>query len=358
MTLARPLTILAALLIATPVAAQAPFALETVADGLSQPVFVTAPAGDPRLFIVEQTGTIRILADGAVSEVPFLDVTGLIRAGGEQGLLGLAFHPDYANSGRFFVNYTDTQGDTQVVGYTVSADPGVADPNSAAPLFSVDQPRANHNGGWLGFGPDGLLYVGMGDGGGAGDTQGNGQNPSALLGKILRLDVDAGAAPEIFASGVRNPWRNAFDGDDFYIADVGQAGWEEINVIGVGDAEANLGWNIMEGAACFQPPEGCDQAGLVLPVHAYATSEGCSITGGYVYRGAAIPTLDGVYFYADYCSGIVSSLRYTGDGATDIVSYADTLGSIGNVTSFGTDSAGELYVVTHDGLVRKFVPAN
>src|SRR5690606_13300183 len=154
---------------------------------------------------------------------------------------GLAFHPDYAKNGRFFVNYTDTEGDTRVVGYTVSADPDVADPASADELFSVEQPRANHNGGWLGFGPDGLLAVAMGDGGGRGDRQGNGQNLDTLLGKIVRVDVDAGDEPEIFASGVRNPWRNSFDGEDFYIADVGQSAWEEVNVISISDAGANLG---------------------------------------------------------------------------------------------------------------------
>lgn len=342
--------------LASPAMAQSvPFDLEVVADGLDSPLYVTAPDGDARTFIVEQTGTIRIIADGAVSDAPFLDVSDLVRAGGERGLLGLAFHPDYAENGRFFVNYTDRDGDTRVVGYTVSDDPDAADPDSAEELFAVDQPRGNHNGGWIGFGPDGLLYIAMGDGGGGGDPQRSGQDPQSLLGKILRVDVDAGSAPEIFATGVRNPWRNAFDGDDFFIADVGQGTWEEINVIGVGDAGANLGWNVMEGPDCFRA-ESCDQSGMTLPVYSYPTSEGCSITGGYVYRGEAIPEIEGRYFFADYCLGVVSSLVHGDDGVTDVISYAEAFGSLGPITSFGLDGAGEMHVVTQDGAVRKLVP--
>jgi glucose/arabinose dehydrogenase len=336
----------------------APFKLAVVAEGLSQPLFATAPPGDPRLFIVEQTGAIRILTDGAMAEQPFLEIRDLISLGGERGLLGLAFHPDYAATGRFYVNYTDRRGDTQVVGYSVSSDPGAADPGSAQLLFSVDQPRSNHNGGWLGFGPDGLLYVAMGDGGGAGDTPGNAQNPASLLGKILRLDVDAGGGPEVFATGARNPWRNAFDGDNLYIADVGQNEWEEINVVSIGDAGVNLGWNIIEGSDCFRPIENCDQSGLTLPVHTYSHDDGCSITGGYVYRGSAIPAIAGRYFFADYCTGTIWSLTYTDGNVSDVVSYADSLGSVGQITSFGLDSTGEMYLTTQDGIVRKFVPAS
>lgn len=349
---------LAALLAVAPAAAQtAPFDLEVVAEGLSQPLFATAPAGDQRLFIVEQTGTIRILENGALAQTPFLDVSRSVSRGGEQGLLGLAFHPDYAGNGKFYVNFTDRGGDTRIVEYTVSDNPAAADPESARVLLTVEQPNRNHNGGWIAFGPDGLLYVAMGDGGGAGDRNGNAQNPSSLLGKILRLDVEAGGEPEIFVLGVRNPWRNAFDGEHLYIADVGQHAWEEVNVLRLDQAGANLGWNIMEGFECFRA-ESCDQSGLTLPVHAYATSEGCSITGGYVYRGTAIPEIDGLYFFADYCSGILSSFRFDREGIAEGVSYADVFGSLGNVTSFGTDSAGEMYVVTQDGVVRKFVPVD
>lgn len=346
-----------AVLCTTPAAAQAPFRLETVAEGIEQPVFVTAPAGDPRLFIVEKTGRIRIMADGAVAATPFLDITSLVSTGGEQGLLGLAFHPDYAANGRFFVNYTDAGGATRIVGYTVSADPNVADPESGTELLSVEQPFRNHNGGWIAFGPDGRLHVGMGDGGSGGDPQGNGQNPEALLGKILTLDVDAGGPPEVFASGVRNPWRNAFDGDDLYIADVGQGQWEEINIVPAGQPGANLGWNIMEGPDCYDAAT-CDTSGLVLPAHSYSHAEGCSVTGGYVYRGAAIPAIEGRYFFADYCSGMLWSLRKDGEGVTDLVNHSDALGAIGSVTSFGLDGAGEMYLMVQEGTLMKFVPAD
>jgi glucose/arabinose dehydrogenase len=345
-------------LLVLPGAAQAQdFQLETITEGLSQPVFATAPAGDPRLFVVEQTGNIRILEDGDLREDPFLDVSELISTGGERGLLGLAFHPEYASNGRFYINYTDGEGDTRIVAYTVSADdPNAADADSAEELLSVDQPRANHNGGWIAFGPDGLLYIGMGDGGGAGDPNRNGQNPDVLLGKILRLNVDAGSEPEVFALGVRNPWRNAFDGEQLYVADVGQNQWEEIHLVSLDEAGINLGWNVMEGAECFRDAE-CDQDGLDLPIHTYSHEEGCSISGGYVYRGAAITAIEGRYFFADYCSGIMWSLLHTGEGEADVVSYAESLGSLGPVTSFGLDSEGEMYVMTHDGKLMKFMPA-
>lgn len=323
---------------------------QPVADGFDLPLFAISP-GDERLFVVEQTGRIRIVVDGAVTETPFLDLSGSVSEGGERGLLGLAFHPDYATNGRFFVNYTDTEGATQVAAYTVSSDPNVADPASATPLFSVEQPYGNHNGGWIAFGPDGKLYVGMGDGGSGGDPQGYGQNPEALLGKMLRIDVDAvGATPEIFASGVRNPWRNAFDGDDLYIADVGQGAWEEISVISASDPGLNLGWNIVEGPACFGADD-CDQTGLVAPVHAYSHEEtgGCSITGGYVYRGTSIPEIDGHYFFTDFCSGQVESFRYADGQVADLTDWTAQLGGNGPITSFGTDAAGELYYTTLEG---------
>lgn len=338
-----------------PAAAQtAPFTLQVVAEGLDAPVYAIAPAGDPRLFVVEQSGRIRIFSDGEFIAEPFLDVSDIISYGGEQGLLGLAFHPGYAGNGRFFVNYTNTEGDTRVVGYRVSADANRADPSSAAELLAVDQPYDNHNGGWIAFGPDGKLYVGMGDGGAGGDPQGYGQNMDSLLGKILRLDADGGAAPEIFASGLRNPWRNAFDGDDFYIADVGQGEWEEISVISASTAGANLGWKTMEGTACFEAAS-CDQQGLTLPVQVYGHDIGCSITGGFVYRGSAIPALAGRYLYGDYCSGVLRSFRYAGGAATEVTDYSPVFGSIGNITSFGADSAGELYLTLADGRILKLV---
>lgn len=335
-------------------AQEAPFALETIAEGLTAPIYAIAPEGDSRLFVVEQSGTIRILADGELLPQPFLDVSDAISFGGEQGLLGLAFHPDFAANGRFFVNYTNTMGNTRVAGYTVSEDPNVAEPSSATDLLRVAQPYGNHNGGWIDFGPDGLLYVGMGDGGAGGDPQGYGQDPSSPLGKILRLDVDAGGTPEIFASGVRNPWRNAFDGDLLYIADVGQSAWEEVHVVSIGDAGANLGWNRMEGLVCFRGQD-CDQTGLTLPVHVYDHGEGCSITGGFVYRGSAIPALEGRYLFGDYCSGTLWSFRYADGTAEDVTDYFNSLGNVGNITSFGRDGMGELYLTLADGRVQKLV---
>jgi glucose/arabinose dehydrogenase len=351
----RILVLVCALMGLPPALAQtAPFSLETLTTELDQPVFVTSPPDDPRLFVVEQPGRIRVLVDGALEAEPFLDVSDRISAGGERGLLGLAFHPDYSANGRFYANYTDRDGDTQVVEYRVPDGASAADPGSARALLSVDQPFRNHNGGWIAFGPDGLLYVGMGDGGSGGDPQGNGQNPDTLLGKIVRLDVDSGGAPEIFALGVRNPWRNAFDGELLYVADVGQNQLEEISVVPLADAGANLGWNIMEGDQCFDAGE-CDTEGLVLPIHTYSHDEGCSITGGYVYRGSAIPEIEGRYFFADYCAGVLHSLRYADGEAAEVTRYGD-FGAIGSITSFGTDSAGELYVMTQDGALTKLVP--
>jgi glucose/arabinose dehydrogenase len=333
-----------------------------VVDGLELPVFATAPASDPRLFIVEQTGRIRILADGALSPEPFLDISDRVSAGGEQGLLGLAFHPKFAENGRFFVNYTDTAGDTRVVAYTVTDNPTRVDPDSGTVLLAVDQPFANHNGGWIGFGPEGLLHIGLGDGGAGGDPGNRAQNPESLLGKLLRIDVDSaqpysipadnpfadgGGAPEVYMLGLRNPWRIAFDGDQLYIADVGQNAYEEITVLPRTAAGANLGWRIVEGPACFSPESGCDMTGLVAPAHSYSHADGgCSITGGYVYRGRALPELDGQYFFADYCAGFVRSMTWP---SGEVVDWTGQLGNLGNISSFGTDSAGELYIMTLEG---------
>ena len=340
------------------VAQSAPFALEVVAEDLGSPIYATAPVGDPRLFVVEQTGTIRIMQDGNFLPEPFLDISGEISCCGEQGLLGLAFHPDYANNGRFFVNYTNILGNTRVTEFKVSDDPNIASPDPVRDLLGVAQPYANHNGGWIDFGPDGLLYVALGDGGAGGDPHGNGQNMRAELGKILRLNVDGGQ-PEIFASGVRNPWRNAFDGDLLYIADVGQGLWEEIDVLSVGDAGANLGWNIMEGEVCFSPARNCNQEGLTLPVHVYGHDDGCSITGGFVYRGSAIPELQGRYLFADYCQGQLQSLVYADGAVSEVTNWTEQgIDRLDAVTSFGRDSSGELYVTTGEGQLFKIVPAS
>lgn len=351
------------------IAQPAQIGAELVADGFDQPVLVTAPHGDDRLFVVDQPGRIFIIQNGQQLDTPFLDITRIVRSGGERGLLGLAFHPDYATNGRFFVNYTDSGGNTRVDAYQVSADPNVAAADTRTTLLYIEQPAGNHNGGWIDFGPDGYLYIATGDGGGGNDTYGNGQNPESLLAKILRINIDAaapyaiprsnpwaggGGVAEAFVWGVRNPWRVAFDGNDIYIADVGQGEWEEVTVITTADAGANLGWPIMEGAHCVDA--GCATSGLTQPIYEYAHSEGCSITGGYVYRGNAIPALAGHYFFGDYCSGFVRSFRYANGAATDVTDWTTQFGDLGRITSFGRDGAGELYIVVADGRIFRIVP--
>ncbi len=347
---------------------------ERIGQGFQRPVDVAVLPGDGRLVVVEKTGTVRFIEEGRPGAV-FLDLSGEVSDGNEQGLLGLAFDPDFATSGALYVNYTDTDGNTRIVRFT--ARDGAVDAASAETILSVEQPQSNHNGGWLAFGPDRLLYIGMGDGGGGGDRHGeigNGQDTNALLGKILRIDpraggpyaipagnpfADGGGAPEVFAYGVRNPWRNAFDGNRLYVADVGQNAWEEISVIDVStDAGANLGWRTMEGRECFPAGTMCIQGGMVMPIHVYGHDVGCSITGGIVYRGETLPALQGRYFFADYCTGTIEALRFENGEATSLVNTADDLGSVGNVTSFGVDAAGEMLVVTDDGIVLRMVAAN
>jgi len=336
--------------------------LEEVAGGLASPSGIVAPGdGSGRLFILEQPGRIRIVDDGSLVDAPFLDIVDRVTSeGNEQGLLGLAFHPRYAENGRFLINYTDRNGDTVISAWTVGQDPNRADAGSERVLLSVDQPAGNHNGGHLVFGPDGYLYVGLGDGGGGGDTYGNGQNGQTLLGAMLRLDVD-GAQPyaipqdnpfvddpavldEIWAIGLRNPWRYSFDRltGDLYIADVGQNAYEEVNFqpAGSGGGE-NYGWPIMEGMHCFRG-EGCETAGLVMPIWEYDHSAGCSITGGHVYRGSRYPTLQGIYTVGDYCSGTIWGLARGEDGNWQSAVLAQTNARL---TSFGEDEAGELYLV-------------
>lgn len=348
-------------------------AVEVVVSGLSNPLYLTAPPGDSRLFAVEQPGRIRVIEDGSLLASPFLDLTAQVQSGGERGLLSLAFHPDYASNGFFYVNYTDANGDTRVERYGVSNDPNVADPGSGVLVLSVDQPFGNHNGGLLAFGPDGMLYIGMGDGGSAGDPQGHGQNRGTLLGALLRIDVDSGDPygippdnpfagsqtdrQEIWAYGLRNPWRFAFDPVDgrLYVADVGQNQWEEVDVVDAGEGGLNYGWNVMEGAHCFES-DPCDASGLVLPALEYSHSQGCSITGGYVYRGTELSGLSGHYFYADYCGGWVRSFRFSDGGVTDEREWE--VGDVGRPLSFGVDDGGELYLLSDNGTVYRFVPAS
>jgi glucose/arabinose dehydrogenase len=345
-----------------------------VVSGLANPLFLTAPASDPRLFIVEQPGRVRIVEDGNLLPNPFLDLSGQISSGGERGLLGLAFHPSYDSTGFFYVYFTASNGDITISRYTVSADPNVANAGSAHVILSVDHSsRSNHNGGMLAFGPDGKLYIGTGDGGGTGDPDENGQDPGTLLGKLLRLDVDAadpyavpsdnpfvgttGARGEIWAIGLRNPWRWAFDrpAGNLYIADVGQNAWEEVNVVSATSAGVNYGWDVMEGRHCYEPSSGCNQGGLTLPVVEYGHAEGCSITGGFVYRGAAISSLPGTYFYADYCNGWLRSFRIANGAATERHDWA--FGDLGNILSFGEDAAGELYILSANGTVYQILSA-
>ena len=335
-----------------------------VASGFLRPVDIqNAGDGSGRLFVVEQSGRILIVKDGRALPTPFLNIIDEVgSSGNEQGLLGLAFHPRYMENGLFFVNYTDRSGNTVIVRFKVSADPDVADPASETRLLYVQQPFENHNGGGLAFGPDGYLYAGLGDGGSGGDPLGNGQNTSVLLGKILRLDVNLGdpyAIPagnpfgsEVWAYGLRNPWRFSFDRatGDLWIGDVGQGDWEEVDFLPAGfPSGANLGWNYMEGNHPFQ---GMAPMGLVSPVAEYDHTEGrCSVTGGYVYRGADLPEWRGVYFFGDYCTGTVWGVIRSGSGWQTQVLFQTGL----RISSFGVDEAGELYVADLQGSILRLM---
>lgn len=359
--------------------------LTQVASGFSGAVLITAPAGDDRLFVVEQSGAIRILQrDGTTVPRPFLDISSLISNGGEQGLLGLAFHPNYANNGRFFVNYTNRSGATVIAEFRVSGDPAVASPGSRRTLMRIGQPFANHNGGMVAFGPDGFLYIGMGDGGSGGDPGNRAQNPRSLLGKLLRIDVNGragsrpyripasnpfrgrrGVPPEIAALGLRNPWRFSFDRarGDLWIGDVGQNSREEIDFVArARTLGANFGWKRFEGRNRFSNV-GLSAGRLVQPVATYGHGDGCSVTGGYVYRGPSIPDLDGRYVFSDFCSSRVWSMRagprpgglreITGDLGTRLPEPGGN--GDGGVRGFGEGSDGRLYVSTGSTIWR-FVP--
>jgi len=338
--------------------------LETVVEGLAAPLFAThAGDGSGRLFVVEQAGRIRIVREGRLLADPYLDLTDRIAAGGERGLLGLAFAPTFAEDGRFYVDYTDRDGNTVVAELRApDAAEDRADPGSERVLLRIRQPFANHNGGALAIGPDGLLWIATGDGGSGGDPQGNGQRLDTLLGKLLRIDPrPAGGAPygipadnpfagraeargEIWAYGLRNPWRFSFDraSGDLWIGDVGQSSIEEVNRWPAGSpAGPNFGWNTMEASDCFDPAEGCPTDGLVLPVAEYGHDLGCSVTGGYVYRGTAVPGLAGTYLYADFCSGTIWGL----DASAERPAPRLLLESGRALASFGEDEAGELYVL-------------
>jgi glucose/arabinose dehydrogenase len=358
----------------TPVPGSPALAAVRVLSGLDSPVDLQVPRGDrERMFVVEQGGLIRIARGGSLLPKPFLDLRGRISSGGERGLLGLAFHPDYARVPRFYVNYTDEAGDTHISEFRASSDPDVALPSSERQLLFVPQPFPNHNGGGLTFGNDGMLYAGLGDGGSGGDPQGNGQNLGTPLGKMLRLDVDrgapadnpfvgrAGARPEIWAYGLRNPWRFAFDRQtgDLYIGDVGQSQVEEVDV-GLASRKGgeNYGWNVTEGSRCFRPASGCSMAGITLPVTEYSHNDGCSISGGVVYRGCRMPGYAGTYFYSDFCTAFLRSFRLQNGQAAETRDWTQTLGTrFQSVSAFGVDDSGEVYVLDYGaGAVYRLEP--
>ncbi len=344
-------------------------ALTTVATGLPPPVFLDAPAGDSRVFVALRDGRIVTLTGCPPAQTVIVDLRDRILSGGERGLLGMAFHPDFITNGRLFVNYTDRAGDTVISEFRMAG--AAVDAAGERVLLRVAQPAGNHNGGMLAFGTDRFLYVGLGDGGGSGDVFGNGQDTRTLLGSILRIGVDGrlpyaipaanpfaggGGRAEIWVYGARNPWRFSVDPatGDVYVGDVGQDAWEEVDVLAPGDTGANLGWPIMEGAHCFPPGAACSAAGLTLPVAEYDHTVGCSITGGYVYRGEAVPALAGEYLYGDFCTGRLFGYRHDTGAVRELTAV---LGAVPRLTSFGTDGYGELYLLTLDGRLLRVVPA-
>ena len=347
--------------------------LRAFAGDFSQPVFLThAGDGAGLLYVVEQTGRIRVLDRNGDRRGTFLDIANRVQSGGERGLLGLAFHPDYESNGRFFVYYSNNAGDN-VVSRFQRRSATSADPGSERVILRMDDPFSNHNGGWIGFGPDGFLYVATGDGGSGGDPLDNGQSLRSLLGKILRIDVNgsayevpddnpfvgrSGARGEIWAYGLRNPWRNSFDRatGDLYIGDVGQGAREEVNAEpGTGKGGVNYGWNVMEGSRCYQGGS-CNRSGKKLPFAEYPTSEGCAVTGGYVYRGSAFPQMVGAYFFGDYCNGRILAVdsRRALQGE---VAERRMLDTGLQISSFGEDEAGELYVIGHGGTIHRLLAA-
>lgn len=350
--------------------------LAPMVEGLEQPTYLAAAVdGSGLLYVTEQAGRIRVIRDGALVEAPFLDITDRVgSSGNEQGLLSLVFAPDFAQSRKAFINYTDAAGDTVIAGVLVAPDGLTADPASEWQVLKIGQPYSNHNGGQLKFGPDGMLYIGMGDGGSAGDPQNLAQNVSDLLGKMLRIDVSASTAdapyavpadnpsfgpdakPEIWAVGLRNPWRFSFDraSGDMFIADVGQNAVEEVNMQPAASRGGeNYGWKLREG---FEEYAGPNSDAFTDPVWQYAHGEdGCSVTGGYVYRGSALPQLVGAYIYADYCSGKIWALRGGADGQWTNEALFDTAYSI---TSFGEGADGELFVIDREGTIYRLAPAS
>lgn len=349
--------------------------LQTIFEGFRQPTVITAPPGDDRLFVAQRIGVIRILdANGEMVDPAFLDITDRVLAGGiEQGLLGFVFHPDYANNGLFYAYYTDKGGRRQLSEFSVStSDPNIARSESERVLFEFEQPEdatdIRHYGGQLGFGPAGNLWVALGDGA---DSRDQGQDPNTMFATVSRIDVDegdpygippdnpfvnGGGRAEVWAYGLRNPWRFSIDPVDrlIYIADVGHSDQEEINVLSIDEGGFNLGWSNMEGTRCFHEQD-CNPDDYTSPVITYSHEEGCSVTGGWVYRGSEIPELVGTYFYSDWCSQWIRSFKFVDGVVTEEKDWTEELGTIGQINSFGIGGDGEMYAVTHDGVVAKFV---
>jgi glucose/arabinose dehydrogenase len=357
--------------------------LTVVATGLENVTAIAAPRGDERVFVVEQEGRVRVIKDGELLDEPFLDVAPFVTTEGlEQGLLGLAFHPWFADNGKFYVSYTNRNGDSRVEQYVASDGADVADVAAGVEVLAIDQPHEYHNGGGLEFGPDGYFYVSLGDGGGVGDTYGNGQRADTLLGAVLRIDVNAaepyaippdnpfveeGGAPEVWAYGLRNPWRVAVDPVErtVYIADVGQADTEEVDIVGLEESGLNFGWPVVEAEDCFESDDkggntgaitDCDDSGFTPPMVTYSHRDGCAVIGGPVYRGQAIPELYGHFVYADWCRGWVRSLRYGEGVVTDETDWSDDIGDVGRIVAVGSDGFGELYVGTDAGIVYRIDP--
>jgi glucose/arabinose dehydrogenase len=348
--------------------------LQEIASGLSQPTYATSPPGDERLFVTERTGTVRVIGRDGLAPEPFLDIRDRVASNGiEQGLLGLAFHPRFEENGRLFVYYVHNSGNRRLAEYRARG--GRADPASERLLIDLAQPEDStdirHYGGMVLFGPDGNLWVSLGDGANA---SAQGQDPGTLFATISRLDVDGppadglpyaipednpfvegGGAPEVWAYGLRNPWRFTIDTKSVVVADVGLEQREEVNVLPLRPGGRNLGWPIVEGTACFAENP-CDPSEFVVPVLEYDHGEGCAITGGHVYRGKAIPEIRGHYFYGDWCTGFIRSFRIAGGEAVDQRDWTEQLGAVAGINAFGIDSQGELYLVSHDGAIRKLVP--
>jgi len=352
-------------------------ALAPVATGLASPVFVTsAHDGSGRLFVLEQAGTVRVIASGQLSATPYLDLTSRIASGGERGLLGLAFAPGFgATEPRLYVHYSNLDGDTTIAELRATPGASTVDPATLRILLTEKQPYPNHNGGWIGFDASGRLLIGLGDGGSGGDPENRASNLATILGKMLRIDVlagpadgrqyaipvdnpfltTAGARPEILDFGLRNPYRDSVDPvtGTLWIGDVGQSAWEEVDRAPANAVGLDFGWRRWEGRHCYNPSSGCDPAAVTMPVAEYGHDQGCAIVGGVVYRGAAIPALDGAYLFGDYCSGTLWAIDAAGGDLAPVRLLATGL----SISSIGTDDAGEVYLTDLKGTLAQLVPA-